>query len=139
MSEEKSIFTEYAEKKVGEMISENQLILNQYHAIGFALEEMSRDKKMTNKAWQRVVKGLNASDKKEPGKINYQHPIEEAVVRNLRNQRGIAVQMMLKNEEMLEAAKREMTNAKQIMEERVKAAKEAEIKLESPFSTEGEK
>lgn len=145
MSED-SMFKDYAEVKVKELIDENQVILNRLHVLEFAAEEMSRDPKMTAKAWRRVIKGYHNSRKKQvkENEMKYEHPIEEAMVKNLRNQLGIVFQMAVKNEEMMEVAKRELANMRKIAEDRQKAAMEAaqnqeSFKFESVESTDDQK
>ncbi len=95
---------------------------------------MSRDKAMTHSAWVRVWDAVTEGDKrKQDQRVIKLKPIEEAMVKNIRNQRGIAVQMHLKNEELLEATKREMAHARKIVEDRLKAVQEAQQKIDQPY------
>lgn len=145
MSEDKSLFNEYAETKVKCMIDENQLILNRLHVLEYALEEMTRDKKMTPRAWQRAIKGFHQERKKQVAGqgVKYQHAIEEAVAKNLRNQVAIVFQMAAKNEEMMTLATKELAGLRGIAEDRQRAAVESqdqgEFKFESVEATDVQK
>lgn len=117
MSENKSIFEEYAEKKVNTMVTENEALVNQLHGLEWALEQMSNDPKMTAKAWRRAIKAFHSSRKKGATEVEFQHPIEEAVAKNLRNQVGIAALMVGKTEQLIKAATVEMDKVKKMFQE----------------------
>ena len=139
MSEE--MFKAPAEKMAEKFINENEIFVNRLHMLEFALEEMSRDPKMTKSAWQRAIKGMHQMRKNQETlsdkeKVKYQHEIEKAVAENMRNQTGLIAHMMLKQDAILEQAKREMAQMKKIVEDRQKAALEAQNQTEFKFETE---
>ncbi len=102
--------------------------MEQFHATEWAVLEMAKDPAMTHKAWIRVMKELqNSSRRKEDQEELKLSPIEAAMAKNLRNQRGIAVQMILKNEELLEATKKEMAATRAAMEAKMKELQEAQV------------
>lgn len=128
----KSILENYAEKQVNDMINENKVLVDQYHALWFTIHEMAKDKKMTNKAWRRVMKAVNESfkNKNVQENVKFEHPIEEAMFRNIRNERGLSVQLVIKNEQLLKAAVSEMEKARKLREEHMKKMQEQQIKVE---------
>ncbi len=124
---EPSIIKEYAEKVVPPNIQEKELILNQYHAICRTINDLAADPKMTARAWARCEKAVGASLTGE--KVKLQNPVEEAMVKNLMNREGIKVHMIVNNEMLLEAAKRELAHAKKVMQDRMAAAEQMELDL----------
>ncbi len=138
---DKSIFDDFAEKKIGGMAQEHEQLLNQLHKIDWAILEMSKDKRMTNAAWQRVMKQvqnmrLRAEDQQD-FKLN---ELEKAMAKNLRNQMGIAVQMAIKSEDILNQVKKEMAAAQKIAMDKQKEALEADkLQIEPVVQEEGNK
>lgn len=134
-TEDKSIFKPLAESQMTDLAKENKAFVDQLLAHEFALEEMSKDPKMTAKAWRRAIKAFHNYRKSGVEPVKFQHPVEEAVAKNLRNQLGLGVQLMVRQEAMV----KEVTeNMRRIKEEAQKAAEQAQINVESPFSTESD-
>lgn len=137
MTEEKNAFDQLAEKKLSDMALENKVLLDQYHAHGWAIKEMSRDPAMTHKAWIKVWDAVIESDKrKEDQKKIVLKPIEEAMVKNIRNQRAIGVQMTVKNEQLLKATVKAMDETRKAMQERAIKMQEEQAAIERPYEVE---
>ena len=128
MSDE-SIFKPFAEEKVKHAIAENQLILNQYFNICLAINQLADDKKMTARAWKRVEKAVNGSLAGE--KMHLESDIEKQMVALKLKRDGIKVHLIVNDERLLEATKRELANMRKIAEDNRKAMETAQMSVES--------
>ncbi len=130
MSEEqKSVFEKVAEQEISPMVKENEALVKQLIGLEWALTEMSKDPKMTAKAWRRAIKGFHEIRKGKPEPVKYEHPIEEAVAKNLHNQIGIGVLMATKTEQLMKASTEKMRQVQKMLDERQKALAEAEANV----------
>ncbi len=129
---EKTVFDEFAEKKIGGMAQEHEALLAQLYKIDWAITEMSKDKRMTNAAWQRVMRQVkNMRLRPEDQEAIKLSEIEAAMAKNLRNQMGIMVQMAIKSEDIMNQVKKEMAVAQKVaMDKQKEALEQDKLKIE---------